>query len=174
MKVAGLDLSLTGTGLAVVTNGAVNVSTVKVPSAMRGVARLEHILTAVRVWVDHVDLAVLEGPSLRSVGPGHHELAGLWWVVRRALARADVPLAIVEPTRLKQYATGSGKADKCAMALAAGRRLPDVEFDTEDEIDAAWLALLGAEHLGEPLVDLPKAQRAVAERITWPVLGMSA
>jgi hypothetical protein len=42
-------------------------------------------------------------------------------------------------------------------------------FPTEDECDAWWMRAMGWDWLGHPVVDLPKAQRAVLEKVKgWP------
>lgn len=55
-------------------------------------------------------------------------------------AAQRIPIADVYPTTLKKFATGSGRADKGQMLIAAQQRWPDKRFSTSDEVDAcfAW------------------------------------
>ncbi len=71
-------------------------------------------------------------------------------------------------THVKQYATGDGGATKSQMATAALSRA-GLTFPTEDECDAWWMRAMGWDWLGHPVVDLPKAQRAVLAKVKgWP------
>ena len=53
------------------------------------------------------------------------------------------------------------------MALALFRRT-GLELANSDETDAWWLRAAGLHLLGHPIVDLPAAQAAALDRITWP------
>lgn len=48
----------------------------------------------------------------------------------------------VPQTTLKKFATGSGKAEKSQMVLKASKEF-QFEAETEDEVDAFWLAQVG-------------------------------
>ncbi|MFV2094856.1 hypothetical protein ACFHW1_05105 [Micromonospora sp. LOL_014] len=168
-RVVGLDLSLASTGIAV---GHWTFS-IK-PGDRRDLARLEYLRDAVLAYVidNSPDLVVVEGPSYgsaRGAQAGHHERAGLWWLVRMAITggAGGWPLAVVPPATLKLYATGKGTADKPAMAVAAYKRL-GIEGVSDDEVDAAWLRAAGMDHLGHPLAVMPAAQRAALDKVTWP------
>ena len=89
------------------------------------------------------------------------------------------------------FATGSGRADKHDMIEAARQHFPGArEWGRigPDEADALWLAAMGTVYLGEPVVNLPKAQAAVVwarwdgkdknhkrgePKILWPVMGVA-
>ena len=166
-KVLGLDLSLTCTGLA----GDGWTDTIR-PGDRRGADRLMWIRdTLTDRWLANVDLAVVEGPSYGSAArqSGHHERAGLWWLVRCALASRGVPTAVVAPACLKRYATGKGNAGKDRMVLEAARRFSWFE-GTEDEADALWLAAAGTDHLGHPYVTMPAHNRDALEKVEWPTV----
>ena len=173
MRLIGLDLSLTGPGIAMIDDGRVVTIAVKVPAKLRDVPRLDWILDAVKTWADEGCLAVLEGPSYGSQAgqAGHHERAGLWWITYRMLAHRDIPTAVVPPSNLKGYATGKGNADKTAMCMAAVRRFEPLGVavpDDDNAVDALWLAAMGAAALGTPVVDLPQKQTEHVGRVPWP------
>ena len=169
-KVLGLDLSLTCTGVA----GATWTAPLKPPARLRGTDRLLWIRREItEQWTSGVDLVAIEGPSYGNQGQsrqsGHHERAGLWWIVRCALATRSIPVAVVPPATLKRYATGRGTADKSAMVLAAARHFSWYE-GTEDEADALMLAAMAADFLGEPMTKMPAANRAALDKVEWPDL----
>jgi len=171
--VVGLDLSLTAPGVAGIGPAGVVVDTIRIPGKLTDVPRIDHIAEQLQVWCAGADLVVMEGPSYGNQGSGrqsgHHERAGLWWIVKRQVVHAGLPLAIVPPATLKRFATGRGTADKTAMTLAAARRFPGVEFGDDNQVDACWLAAAGAQRLGFPVVALPKPQVSVLDDgIVWP------
>jgi crossover junction endodeoxyribonuclease RuvC len=171
-RVVGVDLSLTGTGLATITPDRapiVSTSRSKIlgaslndrDSRLRGI---EHTVLAV---CDGAALVVVEGPSYASKGAGTWDRAGLWWYVIRALLATGVPTAEVPPTTLKKFAAGKGNADKTAVAVGLSRLWPDVNASNDNEWDALALATMGAQHL-----DIPVPQRAhhrdAMAKVVWP------
>ncbi|WP_345155443.1 hypothetical protein [Micromonospora maritima] len=171
-RVLGLDLSLTCTGLA----GADWTDTIKPPAKMRGTARMMFIRTTLLDrFLNGYDVVAVEGPSYGSQAgqAGHHERAGLWWVIRCVLDARGHQVAVIPPASVKRYATGKGNADKAAMMLAVARRFP--WFDGgEDEADALWLAAMAADHLGHPMCDMPAANRKALDAVQWPELTLAA
>ncbi|GHJ11189.1 hypothetical protein TPA0907_55560 [Micromonospora humidisoli] len=169
--VLGIDLSLTSTGLA----GPGWTATIKPGATLRGTARMSHVRTVLLDrYLNGLDLVALEGPSYGNQGTGrqagHHERAGLWWVVRCMLDARGHPVAVVPPATLKRYATGKGNASKADVVLAVGRRFP--WFDGgEDEADALVLAAMAADHLGHPLTPMPAAHRAALDAVQWPAVA---
>lgn len=172
-RVLGLDLSLTCTGIA----GPGWTDTITPPAALRGAERMLWIRAALLDdYLAGAGLVVVEGPSYGSQAGqrGHHERAGLWWLIRCALHNLDVPVAVVPPAALKRYATGRGNASKADMLLAAARRFPWFDGSTADEADALWLAAMGADHLGHPLADMPATHRAALAGVEWPAITTGA
>ncbi|WP_395109815.1 hypothetical protein [Actinomadura sp. SCN-SB] len=166
-RVIGLDLSLTATGMAL-PDGSLDVI---VPAkGLTGVARLQAIRAEIfrRILPPATDLAVIEGPAYsRAAGAGHHEAAGLWWLVVYEMTARGVHHAIVPPTTLKRYATGKGTATKADMRMALYRR-EDRDVRDDNMVDARWLALMGLDHLGHPLVEVPKTHRDALAKVAWP------
>jgi Holliday junction resolvasome RuvABC endonuclease subunit len=168
-RVIGLDLSLTCTGVA----GIGWTETIKPPAKLRGPERLDHIMTGVHEFTRNADLVVVEGPSYGNQGQqrqsGHHERAGLWWLVAHALWRWEVPYAVASPASRAKYATGRGNAAKADVIREVTRRFPWF-VGGEDEADAAVLAAMGADHLGVPMATMPATHRAALDAVKWPDL----
>jgi Holliday junction resolvasome RuvABC endonuclease subunit len=168
ITVIGLDLSLTGTGIAYADGSTATVKT----RPAEGDRRLLHIAEAVALAAGTgTTLAVIEDL------PTHAKSAGITGmvhgVVRAVLLEHGVPYVLIAPATLKAYATGSGSGDKTGMALAAYKRA-GVEFADDNQCDAYWLRAAGLDRLGEPLFDLPAAQRARLDKPVWPVLKVVA
>lgn len=171
-RVLGLDLSLTSTGLAEAWQNGIRTWTIK-PRGI-GHERLEHLLYEIwkAAWeYEGGHLVVVEGPSYGSQSgqKGHHERAGLWWLVTHKLWDCNVCVAVVPPSALKKYATGKGNAGKDAVLLATARRFPDFDGGN-DAADALWLAAMGADHLGQPIVAMPELNRAALKSVEWPAV----
>lgn len=183
MKVLGLDVSLTSTGIAVVhTNGTARTANVPTappkrakgdktpPTLTERQARLRGIRDEIRIWAVDAALAVVEAPSYGSVGAGTWERAWLWGSIIDQLFAADIPVAIVPPKSVKLWATGRGDAGKTAMAVCMSRIWPDVDpLITEDEWDALAAASIGAQHLGWLPVELARHREQLA-KVAWPEL----
>lgn len=171
MNVLGLDLSLTSTGAALPDG---TVRTLK--SAHSGCERLRHLrdqvlqLTWMPVHAGPVDLVVVEGYAMGSKRQSHSYATGeLGGVIRLMLHEARVPFVDVPPASLKKYATGKGNASKDEVLVAAVKRL-GYDGACNDEADALWLRAMALDHLGEPAVKVPAAQRAAVDVIDWPLV----
>lgn len=170
--VLGLDLSLTSTGAATYSSELGYQTRTLKPQARKacGHDRLEWFIQAVEAEAKDADLIVVEGPSYGSAHRGergHHERAGLWWLVSHALWLRMYTVAIAPPAALKRYATGKGNASKDTVLREVTRRFPEFQGGN-DEADALVLAALGAEHLGHPIVDMPMAHRSALAGVDWP------
>lgn len=167
--VVAFDLSLTASGIAY-RDGT--TTTVKTRSA-DGDRRLLQIAEAARIAVggEHLglgpapDLVVLEDIPQNSFAA--KPISMVHGVVRSVLLEAGVPYALVTAATLKAYATGKGNGDKTAMVMAAYKRAGR-EFPDDNQCDAWWLWLAGLDHLGAPLVELPKVQRDRLAKVKWP------
>lgn len=167
VNVLGLDLSLTATGI---TDPDGTYSTV-VGAAGRGDMRLYDVVAAlhhIRETFRQVDVAVIEDLMTHSIGRGS-QTALVHGAVRLYLIQYRIPYVLIPATTLKIYATGSGKADKHAMRMAAFKRA-GLEFPDDNQADAWWLWHAGHDHYGHPTTPLPAAQRARLDKIVWPDL----
>ncbi|MDX2550180.1 hypothetical protein [Streptomyces stelliscabiei] len=167
-RVAGIDVSLTGTGVA--TLGGTTLITSKgrrKDSIAQRRTRIKGIVDEVITAVGTVDLAVVEGPSHHSVGGSVWDRAGLWWRIVDRLCAADIPVAVMPPMSRAKYATGNGGSRKEAVMDAARRRYGAV-LDNDNEADALVLRAAGLDWLGQPLSEVPDGHRAALAGCAWP------
>lgn len=181
MRIVGIDPSLRSTGYAEIHDGVLTLGTFGAPGRPTFSGRIARVQTVALSIVLRVvdapatpDLVVIEGPSLgqRRQG-GQFDRHGLWWIVVGDLHSHGVNLAVVPPASLKVFATGTGKAAKVDMMEAAARQWPHVKFRNHDQVDAAWLCAMGAEHLGV----MPPAggrRSAALRKIEWPDVKIGA
>ncbi len=165
-EVLGLDLSLTSTGMA----GKGWTRAVRPTLGITGCDRLKWIRGEVQTAVIAADLIVIEGPAygVRGGQSGHHERAGLWWVIRCMIEEWCKPVAVVPPSVLKKYATGRGTADKSDVVREVTRRFPAFEGGN-DEADALVMSAMGADWLGHPYVQMPASHRVALQSCSWPI-----
>lgn len=158
MNVAGIDTSLTGTGVVdreglrfKLGTPAVGMDLYKRRARLRGQARriIEHATAG------GVDLVVIEQPAYSKTMGQMHDRSGLWWLIVDDLIEQGVPTVEVTPSSLKKFATGKGNANKGDMRMALFKRA-GIDDGDDNKVDAWWLRAFGAALLGEPLVDLPK------------------
>jgi Holliday junction resolvasome RuvABC endonuclease subunit len=172
-RVVGIDPSLTSTGVAVVWRGV--QGTLAATIATKGKRadtlvdrrnRIGHIVEKLGEYWGSADLVVVEGPAGATPGGSTWDRAGLWWaIVHSVMDYCSV--AVVSPTTRAKWATGNGRADKAAVAVAMSRRAPDVDLSTSDEADALALAWMGAQWLGWRPVR-SKVEQACLDAARWP------
>lgn len=165
----GLDLSLTATGISDGTAAWLITSTGKSGASLsERDDRLWTLRNRILDALTPATLVVVEAPAFSRQNGHMHDRSGLWWLVVTALHARDCQVVEVPPTCLKRYATGKGNANKGLMIEAATRRFPHVDTAGDDNrVDALWLAAMGHDHLGTPLVALPAAHRASLEAVRW-------
>lgn len=167
LRVLGLDLSLTATGVCLTDGHTLTIKT----RQKDGDRRLVHIADALTSMIgdgSSVDLAVVEDLPKHAMAAG---ITGMVHGVARAvLLRAGIPYALVVPATLKAFATGKGAGDKTPMVMAAYKRA-GVEFGDDNQCDAWWLRAAGLDWYGQPGFDLPKAQRERLAKVAWPDRG---
>lgn len=168
MKIVGLDLSLTSTGVAVIDGAGYTTLTLKTKTT--GHERLRWLVQQVGERTLTAGLVVVEGPAYnaRASQQGHHERAGLWWMVTHELWTWGIPTAVASPAAVKKYATGNGSASKDAVLSAVIRRFAGYDGSSNDEADALTLAALGAQWSGQPIVTMPQLHREALGKVAWP------
>ena len=162
MKIIGLDLSITATGVATADDRTFTVRT----RAKDGTHRLNVIQAAIEPVLDGVDLAVIEGPG-RFLGNTGHIIGEVHGAVKALLNANGIQHVAVSPASLKSYATGNRSADKVAMIWAAFER-GGIKFTDDNECDAWWLRHTGLDRCGQALFKLPAVQRAFLNKVDWP------
>ena len=177
MRVTGLDLSLTGTGVANLRPNEPTVGLLRLSSAPAGdgwpdrFARIQELSDQIVEAVaagGAPRLVVLEAPAYGSRTGHVHDRAGLWWSAYRRVSR-QCAVVVVPPTVRAKYATGRGNAGKDEVLAAVVRRYPWAEVENNDHADALVLAAMGARWLGEPVEEsLPKAAVEAVGRVEWP------
>lgn len=173
MKVIGLDISLTATGVAIVQDDPIAAEAyVYKTSPDNGTLinrrqRIAGIVDAVAPLCVDADLVVVEGPSYQSVGGKAHDRSGLWWAMVGRISSAGQPVAEVPPTVRMLWACGRGRADKREVRAAMAALWPDVHICDHNAADALALASLGGQRLGLPIVVQPH-HRVAHRSIRWP------
>lgn len=169
--VCGLDVSLTGTGVASSLGwceliGQKAITGMPLPDRLSAVDRLkQRILNTVGA----PDLVVIEAPAFSRTAGGSLERSALWWLLVSSLYARDIPVAQVFPQTRMRYATGKGAASKSAIVDAVARRWPMFDTGGNDNLaDAAVLATMGADYLGHPLADVPQTHRLALKTVNWP------
>ncbi|MFF5972260.1 hypothetical protein ACFY7C_12145 [Streptomyces sp. NPDC012769] len=168
-RVAGVDISLTGTGISTI-GGTTRVPTAgrRADSLVERDARLKHITSRVLDEVGAVDLVCVEGPvSYQQPGGSTWDRAGLWWRIVSSFIGREIPVAVIPPTSRAKYATGRGGARKTAVLEAAQQRYGAI-LPTDDEADALILRAMGLDWLGQALASVPDGHRAALGGVRWP------
>lgn len=183
MKIAGIDPSLTRTGMCVIEPGRVVVTTasskpgIGTPTILSRLYRIGQIMASVHGFLGldsdalRPDLLVIEAPAYDSRSGHQHERSGLWWEIVRTATYAGVDVVEVTTGGRAKYATGKGNAGKDAVLAAVVRRYDGmVLVNDNNEADALVLAAMGARHLGEPIErePLPKLNEAALDAVRWP------
>lgn len=171
----GLDLSLRATGAALLSTENMETTTVRTltsPATLKGHERLFHLRSSLERLVTgkSITLATIEGYSFGS--KNNQFYLGEWGgVARLCLHEAGVPYIVVPPTSLKKWTTGSGNADKIAMAVATYEQF-GLKFDDDNQCDAFNLAVLGTAYGGEPIVKLTADRKKILDQIRANPLGL--
>lgn len=184
MRVTGLDLSLTGSGVAQIVDsplsslgpqtrvrefGSRSVDQHRIAARA---ARLRSVAAPVIQAARGSDLVVIEDLYMGSGTGGQLDRAGLWWTVVNSLDAAGTPIIVVTNNHLKMYAVGKGAGkgtDKDYVLAAVVRRYPTVPVQSNNTADALVLAAMGARHLGciiDP--DLPETHLRAMKAVHWP------
>lgn len=162
----GIDLSLTGTGLASFSEeGSLSGLTTFRPTIKEGIARIDEIVNRVaRLLIGRDDLVVIEGLAFMSQTPSALERTGLWYLITHRLWQQHVQYVAVSPLSLKKFVTGSRNAEKQHMLMQVYKRW-GIEAADDNQADAYSLARIGICLRG---IEQPEnqAQREVIEKLT--------
>ncbi|SLH42309.1 gp6 protein [Mycobacteroides abscessus subsp. massiliense] len=177
--VVGLDLSLTGAGVAAfdLVTGALSTAVHRSPAPKQDT--LGAHVHRHRALVDGIvqqtlacdpALAVVEGLRF-SVSAQDSSLSRrgfLWWAVVEGLVNAGAPVLEVTPSQIKMLATGNGGASKDMMVAEYALAWTDATRDknVQDRADAAFAAALGAAYLRAPVLPFTvtgKRRKALAK-----------
>lgn len=163
VRVMGLDLSITATGIALADSRLLTVG----GTAAHGDRRLASIADAIEEAVQDCwpHLVVVEDLPTHAHGAG---ITGMvHGVTRLTLLRYGIPYALVIPATLKKYATGRGGASKADMRMELYKRA-GLDIRDDNQADAWWLRAAGLDQLGAAPLTMPKANRAALAKVAWP------
>lgn len=176
-RIAGADLSLTSSGVAIITQRTdlsciVNATTIT-SRGRRGdglperLIRIATLAEEIDRAIGTAELVVLEAPSYGSKTASPVDIHHLWMSTAARLTTRGVPIALCVPATRAKALTGSGKGDKAAVAAAVSRLWPDLTLSNSDEADAVALAHLGAIRLGWNVQVLQRHLDAI-DAVRWP------
>lgn len=175
-RVAGLDLSITETGLVCTDGGEPQMGEsghreYLITTKRAGDLRLTEIDDVVHeAMIRHrIQYALLEDL------PTHAHAAGITGkvhgVVRARLIRLGIPYGSIPPSNLKQYATGKGSGpgtNKAGMILQAFKR-GGIEFKNDNLCDAWWLWSMANDKFHIPNLAMPAPNRKAIDKIKTEV-----
>ena len=148
MKSLGIDLSMTGTGIALLEDGKL-VYSETIKSKKDGDTPTHEVSRLVRIVEDvceHVsgdeDVVVLEGIAFMAKSTALAQLSGLTYMVRARLVKEGIPFFVVAPTTLKKFITGKGNSPKDIMMLETYKMYGESILDN-NQCDAFGLAHVG-------------------------------
>lgn len=179
-RVVGLDLSLTSSGMS---DGVYHRAVQTHPGGQLEermgavVTRSMMFVRGDRLDAPYADLVVIEGGAFSrgAQSKGAEVLSALRFMVRYSLWDVRVPFAMVTPTGLKLYTSGTGTATKARMVQAVRER-HDIDLShikvkdgRYDMADACALAAMGYARLGQPMpTEGPPPPRASLNAVAWP------
>lgn len=188
-RITGLDLSLTGSGIARATIGPVPGPVVlerigstapkrrkgdPPPTTAQRSARLRSLAGRIIERCVGSDLVVVEGPSYASEGAGTWDRAGLWWLVVGRLTGAGLNVVEVPPSNVKLYAVGKGNGAGTGkdevLAAVIRRYFGVVEVPGNNEADALVLLAMAARWMGHPIEPagiIPAKNVTALDKIRW-------
>jgi Holliday junction resolvasome RuvABC endonuclease subunit len=173
VSAVGLDLSLTSSGVARLhPDGAGYTWTIastghRNDTLTERADRIRITATAIVTDINDGDQVVLEAPSYGSTGSSSWDRAGLWWAVVTRLTARRIPLHLCPPSTRAKWATGSGRADKAAVAASMAKLFPAIEISNSDESDALALAHICAVHLGHQVPQLARHNLDQLGKVRW-------
>lgn len=152
--VVGLDVSLTGTGICVVSGNphvavgkglTVESTLIEVGKTLRGPTRLSAVCNAVLQWLKARGVGV--GTTVAMEGYGFssqmaHSLGEIGGCIRLSLYLRGCNLLIIPPTTLKKYLTGKGVGQKNVVMKHVHRRW-GFDVDDDNQTDAFGCAIVG-------------------------------
>lgn len=183
--VIGIDLSLTGTGLAAINAGTGELTTAVHKSPSPSIDSLTAHTARHRALVDGIVsqvvaadpvVAAVEGLqfSVKQKDSSLTRRGFLWWAVVEGLCAAGVPTMEIGQSQIKQFATGRGNAKKDEVVAAYASAWPDAVRGSNicDRADASLAAALVAAWLDVPGLPFSetKVRAKLISRLPQPTL----
>lgn len=189
MIIAGIDPSLTGTGIGILRDG-ICIDNARIGWPGRdGASDLDRVRRVVAVVQDVIkfirphnpDLIMIESPAYGQYLPSTCDRNFLWGALVHEFGEAQkLPYAGVTPTCRAQFATGKGHASKLMVINAVNGWWPHLNLRTEpvsrqqdNEADGITLATMGAARYESDLLPftLREYQLNNLEAVPWPVIA---
>jgi crossover junction endodeoxyribonuclease RuvC len=163
----GLDLSLTGTGVVVLTDGKL-IHKQLIKSKPNGdkpineLIRLCNIVSEIKEnIIKDIDITVIENLAFGiKKTTSLTQLAGLNYLTRLMLHELGIPFVLVAPPSLKKFITGKGIAQKDIMMLETYKKY-GVSILEDNICDAYGLAQIGLALLDGNSKETTKIQKEV-------------
>lgn len=182
LRIVGLDLSLTATGIAVTHDqlGEPRLSCRTVSPRRRPTPniidhqRLHETFQAVAAALAcKPDLVVVEFlPAVSGTGGAPLRLAELHGALKHFMWAKGHRYVDIAPQHVKTYATGKGNAPKeLVRAEVIARYGGRLHIGSTDEADAVSLLALALDAYGQPLATVPAGNRIAVSKVTWPKLA---
>lgn len=176
MKVVGLDISQTGTGIVVHEAGGLTYSATEGEKGKQNDtlpmrhARQKRTTAKVVQHCQYAELVAVEAHSFVTKSSHQHDLSGQWWDIVSELFSMGIIVVEITPQQLKGYLTGNGNASKDLMITTAVRRYPTVNIKTKDEADAMTACSMAVRHLELAPLETVWNQRMELEmsKVVWP------
>jgi crossover junction endodeoxyribonuclease RuvC len=154
MNVAGIDQSLTSTGLVVLNDEGL-IQTTKLIEKKPTVPAVKRMLDIATEIIDTLDEygvkhVAIEGFGFGARGRAVFDLGGLGFIIRAILYQHDIQTDEVPPTVLKKFVTGKGNCHKDLMLLKVYKRW-GIEFTSHDLADAYGLSRYVLQHYNKEL-----------------------
>lgn len=185
--VVGLDPSLVRTGITVLAcdeHGRAYPVVLRdlgysLPDTAGWDERMDRVVDQARKIakiIDRLDatpeLLLMEAPIFpKHVLPSYFDRAGLWTGAYSAVKARRIPRAVVQPTSLKKWATGSGRADKEGVLAEVRTWWPEehVPIANHDVADSAVCAAMCAVRLGWRMpFEVRRRHHAGLDVVRWP------
>lgn len=115
--------------------------------------RMSHIQAKVLEVVPTGSLVFVEAPAYGSAGAGTFDRSGLWWRLFVSLEYRQCRVIPVSPAQRMLYATGKGggkDAGKDAVIAAVTRRYPWLDVTDNNVADALVLCMMARRAAGDP------------------------
>lgn len=187
MRVLGIDLSLSATGLAMISpedDNEIYIGRTRLEEFIyfggnryfyRGALILPHstniftrwneILNPILEWCDFAQHIMIEGYAFSNQHAYVRSIAEIGGIVRYHLReKGKVPIEI-SPSSLKKFVTNDGRAKKETILAAVRESIPSIH--DHNMADALGLAEIGWGIYGERM-EFPKFQREALDRIKHP------
>lgn len=176
--IAGIDPSLTSTGIALMREGHITTDRIRSTGKktdtwnMRG-NRINKLATTITERIPPNTLVIIESPSYGSISTSAHDRSGLWWAIHQKLTAKGCDIIPATPAQRMMYATGKGggkDAGKDNVLAHTIRRYPNIDITGNDIADAVIFLAIGARLTGNPIeTSLPQTHLNALNKLALPL-----